>query len=480
MSETTTPSFDPLHEARTNANGERARFYDAIGTPGEYQDKTEFRQANADFADYLASRPYMDDAGRLHDPETGKFMAANESDDDYYDRIANQNDDAAGETSSPYASIRQLAQEIRILDGSDSETDKKRQKSLEGTLINRLDELSEKYGWSKETAERHLNFLFRKIYERDRPENGVTEGSKNADKPVLKPYTIDDEPGVEKDDDSSETFERYDITDDADDKKQDSGTFERYDITDDEDEHSLAEGFVRYEIDDEDNEPAADRNKNENEANEPVEQAFERYEIDEEADQPERRGRFARAKQKLQASLGNPMLRLAAWAEARRVVGNERNKRHARTMAIGAAALTAAMVGTKIWLSYKGHQVDGHGTLLENPSNTVVEPDLGNLPDTSGSNTTGPSGGSVHELSNPSEAYTVRSGEGWYQTLKEMGVPKSQWQNVLQEAGPYLEREGWAYNAHGEWRISQQGQLPESVMTILKEASAKNGYRLAS
>lgn len=203
----------------------------------------------------------------------------------------------------------------------------------------------------------------------------------------------------------------------------------------------------------------------------------EKYKLDTDylSDDESGSSRLARAKQNLQDSLGNPLLRLAAWAETRRAADSERSRRTSRRMAIGAAALTAAMVGTKLWLSYKGHHIEGGGS----SGNVITEPDLTpSVPDISSNSPTG----STHEILNPSEAYTVRSGEGWNQTFKEMGIPKSQWDGVLQDAGPKLQEQGWAYfdKGHGEWRISQPGKLPENVMTTLKDASAKNGYRLAS
>ena len=490
MSEATTPSFDPLSEARANASGERARYYNAMGHADEYQDEAEFRQANADFAAYLESRPYKDTAGRAHEAETGKFLPVSESEDDYYDRLASH-DRSENEISAPYVSIRELAQEIHALDASNNEADKARQKSLEGTLINRLDDLSEKYGWSKEVADQHVDFLFRKIYNRDEAE--MTDDLELDEDYLEKSLiTAGNEEGSEP--------EELALDDDyIEEPKSAAGS--PINPSDELDDDYITESKPRNKdlVAELDNDYIGDKQSNPaNELdtdyiNDEALASDEALDTDyiEDTEQPHQpSGRLAQAKQKLQDSLGNPMLRLAAWAEARRAVGNEKGRRHARSMAIGAAALTAAMVGTKIWLSYKGHQMDGQGMLAEAPANTVAEPNFDVtpdnnvlLPETSNVSPSGSSGsGDSHELLSPSEAYNVRSSEGWYQTLKEMGVPKSQWQDVLQDAGPKLEKQGWAYfdKTHGEWRISQQGKLPESVMTTLKNASAKHGYRLAS
>jgi hypothetical protein len=95
----------------------------------------------------------------------------------------------------------------------------------------------------------------------------------------------------------------------------------------------------------------------------------------------------------------------------------------------------------------------------------------GNTPDV-------PKGPALHELADASDTYNVHPGEGWYETFKDMGIPKDQWTNVLHDAGPKLHEQGWAYfdNTHDEWRISKPGHLPEGVVDTLKNASAKHGF----
>ncbi|NCU38175.1 hypothetical protein EOL96_03940 [Candidatus Saccharibacteria bacterium] len=83
-----------------------------------------------------------------------------------------------------------------------------------------------------------------------------------------------------------------------------------------------------------------------------------------------------------------------------------------------------------------------------------------------------------HDLLNAHDAYNIHHGEGWYETFKDMGIPKEHWSSVLQDAGPELKRQGWAYfdDANNEWRISQSGTLSEQAMQIVKDSSAKAGY----
>lgn len=83
-----------------------------------------------------------------------------------------------------------------------------------------------------------------------------------------------------------------------------------------------------------------------------------------------------------------------------------------------------------------------------------------------------------HDISNISEAYTIYSGEGFYQTFKDMGVPRNIWGKVLNEAGPRLQKLGEAYfdKAHGEWRIPHSGQFSREALEMIASAAADHGY----
>lgn len=75
----------------------------------------------------------------------------------------------------------------------------------------------------------------------------------------------------------------------------------------------------------------------------------------------------------------------------------------------------------------------------------------------------------------------VEPSEGWYQTFNELGIPQDNWQDVLQDAGPKLHEQGWAYRMpDGQWGISQPGRLPDSALRIIAESSKDNGYKLAA
>lgn len=84
----------------------------------------------------------------------------------------------------------------------------------------------------------------------------------------------------------------------------------------------------------------------------------------------------------------------------------------------------------------------------------------------------------LHELANAHDTFNVHPGEGWYETMKDMGIPEDKWADVLKDAGPKLHEQGWAYfdTAHHEWRITKPGHLSGAAVQALKNASAQHGF----
>ena len=67
------------------------------------------------------------------------------------------------------------------------------------------------------------------------------------------------------------------------------------------------------------------------------------------------------------------------------------------------------------------------------------------------------------------DASRVDPGEGFYQTFKEMNIPESEWNNLLQKAGPKLAENNWAYKmANGSWGISRPGQMPRDMLELIQ------------
>lgn len=73
----------------------------------------------------------------------------------------------------------------------------------------------------------------------------------------------------------------------------------------------------------------------------------------------------------------------------------------------------------------------------------------------------------------------IESGEGWYNTFREMGVKSSGQAELLKEVGPKLEDRGLAYwdNNAKEWRMNmtENGKLPRSAITYIAETAHKQG-----
>jgi hypothetical protein len=83
-----------------------------------------------------------------------------------------------------------------------------------------------------------------------------------------------------------------------------------------------------------------------------------------------------------------------------------------------------------------------------------------------------------HDLLNPTGAYYVRPGEGWYETFQDMGIPQDSWANILKDAGPKLRDLGVAdFNtSSNQWWISHSGNLPADALRTIADSSAKFGY----
>lgn len=78
------------------------------------------------------------------------------------------------------------------------------------------------------------------------------------------------------------------------------------------------------------------------------------------------------------------------------------------------------------------------------------------------------------------DALTIRAGEGWYQTFKEVGISREHWADMLNRAGPKLEEMGVAYRAPelGGWgmNMTPDGRMPEEALRYITETAREHGY----
>lgn len=84
-------------------------------------------------------------------------------------------------------------------------------------------------------------------------------------------------------------------------------------------------------------------------------------------------------------------------------------------------------------------------------------------------------------------SHVVENGEGWNQTMTELGIPSNEWGTVLQEAGPKLAEMTYPGQSNlpisyldttgglNEWRINMpsNGQMPQAVLDVISNARSK-------
>jgi hypothetical protein len=151
----------------------------------------------------------------------------------------------------------------------------------------------------------------------------------------------------------------------------------------------------------------------------------------------------------------------------------------AGSVAVGAVAGHLLHAGIDHVAGLKDHNAFGGHAGAEHHDVAPEKPDNGGVGPADAGDTNPPAPKpQLHEIANIHDTYNVHSGEGWNETMQDMGIPKDKWADVLKDAGPKLHEQGWSYfdNAHGEWRISKPGHLSESAVAALKDASAKNGF----
>ncbi len=68
------------------------------------------------------------------------------------------------------------------------------------------------------------------------------------------------------------------------------------------------------------------------------------------------------------------------------------------------------------------------------------------------------------------EAFTVTSGEGWYQTFADMNIPVSERTELLDKIGPELVERGVAYQMGDSYGISEPGRLSEDVLQLIQDS----------
>ena len=175
-----------------------------------------------------------------------------------------------------------------------------------------------------------------------------------------------------------------------------------------------------------------------------------------------------------------------------RMLEAEKIKKRAVKWAMGAAALVGAsgVVGA-VWHVAQdaslehlpGGQIQHQVEDMLNPSDTGVDDTPETIPVPEETVTR-------EELINSyiaehPTARKIRPGEGWYQTFKELGIKRDNWDELLKDMGPKLrdmEYKGtklayWDEQAN-EWRINmtENGKMPKSALRLIIERAEEKGY----
>lgn len=159
-----TQSFDPLAEARHNADGHRKRYYDMVGDTSEFPDHGTFSKAHEDFGAYLEQRPFEDAKGNIHNAANGQFAPRSEGEESYYDRLARA---SVGETDQfTGKSLEDLA---HMVADARANNDKTGADDAEDAFSQHFVAMAEKYNWPDETVSSRIE-RFDRIMKGESPE----------------------------------------------------------------------------------------------------------------------------------------------------------------------------------------------------------------------------------------------------------------------------------------------------------------------
>jgi hypothetical protein len=469
----------------------------------------EARQAQADLDAYMDSRPYQDEKGNTHDAETGSFI---KKDDFRYGESDKHYEESLSEGDYSGESLEQLAQ--RVADAR-KDGDKTRAGDAEEAFMDKFYEYAEKYGWDEPNVdanasadrqsevlesslgrdtidarlERYGKIMYGESAETAKPETEEAPASEGeADKPDIRiepwqPPMSAEEAGqkLESVRRVREGMEAEQTAADDEPEYDSEAQQQRLDERLGDAEPIATEGLEDMQV--EDGPIAVDQL-------EPLEipvqdgESLEGYEHrigtdteaietagleDIEGEEPEAR-RSRRLRDRFSPTALAARLTTANFLRKKKNAERETeddSKEHSRKrLALGLGVLTVAAVGV--------------GVILANKYGVDYQPGNGGG---NGGNGGGGAGGGGNRLNwndfDPS-ARKVTNGEGWFSTFKQMGIPKSEWNDVLTTAGPKLGKLGEAYydNGAGEWRISRPGQLSSDALRVIANSSRKNGVEL--
>lgn len=525
IKETTTPmserqSFDPLAEARMNADPQRQKFYEAIGSDPD---------TNRDYAAYLETRNYKDEKGNIHDAATGNFTTAEAPDTYDADLYASAYKEAAS-LDKAYdglrdLSLKELAQTVAHLREKD-EIEASRE--VENVFFDKFSEMSDKYKWEEEVTENT---------EEPRVDKNAQYGRDTVDARLERFTKImygDESEGAKNNTDTATapSNSAESVIDDSDPELQAQNVVEQFSELSDEQKAKILPHIdsIGEETQDDNAHDTLDDSHDDNIIIPPLNFAsdspanvtpsrgrdtiipplkFDDVVAARTATPDQDTGKTAENNQDLESKptwkglLERTRLRAktaagSAYFGSRELLGRGYNKlRNAQekedekesktkkrvliglgVVATGVAIALLVDQARKHGFDVMPEAFDGNGfdTTPDNtggvtsPEAAPVTPDL--TPDAA---PTAP------EYTFSESARTIDGGEGWNRTMQELGIPSGQWNSILNEAGPDLVNDGSAYydTAAGEYRMKLgNGQLSERSLVTIAEAAKSRGISI--
>jgi hypothetical protein len=456
----------------------------------------EARQAQADLDAYMNSRAYEDSEGLARSADDGSLI-----DNDQY-RLGDNDthyEDTLADSEMSGASLDQLAKRVAE---ARKDGDKTRATDAEEAFMDKFYEYAEKYGWEEpnvdETAsmdrqsevlegsvgrdtidarlERYGKIMYGETESSAPQTTEETPAESNAEASLLPNLTEeqidtrlaavervkaemaqDDEPEHDSEAQQERMQERL---------ESEPLVAEGLEDIVVEAEPLSADGLDPLEVPVQDGESLEDYERRTGVDTEPLDAAgLEDIEGEEPEARQSRRLRDRFSPTALAARLTTAKFFRNKNKEASRDSEDSSKERSRKKLALGLGVLSVAAVGV--------------GVILANKYGVDYQPGNGNRNGGGG----GGGGGGGNRLNwndFDSSARNVTNGEGWNQTFKEMGIPKSEWNDVLKSAGPKLAKLNEAYfdNNAGEWRISRPGQLSNDALRVIASSSRKNGVQL--
>ena len=155
----------------------------------EQEKLREQEQAQRDWEAYLQTRDRLDDSGNIHDAKTGRFKKDDREADGNYAHYLEVYKATLADTSRENMGILSLA---RLARDARLHKDRTMLLDLEEEIVSKLSEMQEKYNWSEESANLHLDKILSIIHEGEAEEQSPDEQSPD-DTPAPDPSTQEEQ-----------------------------------------------------------------------------------------------------------------------------------------------------------------------------------------------------------------------------------------------------------------------------------------------